>query len=444
MRTSWPIIYVCITALLLLGSTGCEDKSASQSKPPPPTVTVAKPTRQLLSIYGEYVGQLASPHTIELRARVDGFVKEIAFKDGSIVTKGALLFVIDPAPYEVALQSARAQLQTSEAALEQARNVKDIEVNRANVNRAQATLNNAQQQVKDNQIAFSKGAVARETLDNAITAEKQDEAALESARQVLAQSEADYKTRVAQAEAQLAVARAAVASAELNLGYTRVYAPITGRIGIAAVRIGALVQAAQGTLLSILSQTDPVWVYFSISEREEFELHKLHQENKLGGIGEIPAQIVLEDGSLYREPGVINFAARALDPGTGTLTLRAEFANPDNFLRPGNYAKVRVLLTTEPDALMVPEIAIGSDQAGNFVYTVNSQNVVERRAVVTGPRQEGLIALYKGLTGDERIIVNGLQRARPGLQVTPMPDSSEGRPTLAGAPTAHPGEAQPR
>jgi RND family efflux transporter MFP subunit len=422
--------------------SGCGNRNPEPAKRPPPTVTVATPVHRPLNIYSEYVGQIASPQTVELRARVDGFVKEIVFKDGTIVERDQLLVIIDPQPYEVALQSAQAQLQVAEAALEQAKNVKDIQVDKANVYKAAATLTNAQQQVKDNQTAYSKGAVPREALDNAITAEKQDEAALEVAKQTLAQAETDYKTRVAQAQAQVAVARAAVAAAKLNLSYTRVTAPITGRIGLANVHIGSLVLAAQGTLLATMSQTDPIWVYFAVSEREEFELHKLHEEKKIGGIGEVPAQLILEDASVYPHTGVINFAGRALDPGTGTLTLRAEFPNPDQFLRPGNFARVKILINSEPDVLMIPEAALGSDQAGNYVFIINAQNAVERRAVTSGAKDNGYLEVKNGLKGDERVIVNGLQRVRPGMQVTPIPDSSTGQgraPIETSSPQTHPG-----
>ncbi|HEY3325166.1 MAG TPA: efflux RND transporter periplasmic adaptor subunit [Planctomycetota bacterium] len=412
----------------VLTCVGCGKSQSAQSKKPPPTVTVAAPVRRAVNVYRQYVGQLASPQTVDLRARVDGFIKEINYADGSIVKADTLMFVIDPAPYEVTLQSANAQLQVAEAALLQAKNAKDIEVNRANVAKAEAGLRNSQQKVKDNQVAFSEGAVPREQLDNAIAAERQDAAAVESAKASLTQSEADYQTRAAQAEAQVAVSRAAVATAQLNLGYTRVTAPITGRAGISQVHKGSLVQAAQGTLLATISQTDPVWVYFSISEREEFQLHKLHEEKKLGGLGEVPAQMVLADGSLYPEAGVISAADRALDPNTGTLTLRADFPNPDQFLRPGNYAKVRILTEKIADALLVPAAAIGTDQAGAFVLVVSADERVERRSVQTGVTEGEMLQITHGLTGPERIITNGQQRARPGAKVTPVPEAAPEKP----------------
>ena len=412
---SFPLMIAGILAAFLF--PGCGNRR-DQSRPPPPAVTAATPSRNTVNLYGEYVGQVDSPQTVELRSRVDGFVKEIDFQDGTTVKKGTLLFLIDPAPYEVALQQAQAQLQTSEAALLQAQQARDIQVNKANVEKLQATANNSAQVAKDYQVAYTGGGVSREQVDTAVTNSRQDAAALESARNTLTQSEADYKTRVAQAEATVAVNKAAVAAAELNLGYTRIVAPIDGRIGLALVKIGSLVSSS--TLLATISQVDPVWVYFSISEGEAFEFHHLHEEKKLGltSSGKVPVRMILADGSTYPSEGTIDYVSRIVDPGTGTLSLRAEFPNPDGFLRPGNYAKVRILITQKPNALLIPEEAIQEDQSGKYVLTINDKNVVERRPVKTGTQDEGLIEITEGLDGEERVIANGIVRVRPGMEVT--------------------------
>ena len=389
----------------------------------PPSVTVAQPIRKTIEVHGEYVGQLDSPQTVELRARVLGYLKEINFKDGAEVQQGDLLFVIDSAPYEIALQKAKAQLQSGEAILAQAREVKDIEVDKANVKQAEATLVNDHQLTEDNRIAWQKGAVAREQVTNAITAEKLAAAAVESAKATLAQAESDYQTRVAQAEATVALERASVADAELNLSYTRVYAPTSGRIGRAEVKIGALVgTAADPTLLATVSQIDPVWAYFSVSEREAYDLQEKLESNTFGSrsSGRAPVKMTLEDGKVYPFEGKLNYASRTVDTGTGTLTLRAEFPNPSKYLRPGHYAKISVLVTEKPDALLISERAIGNDQGGKFVLLVNGANTIERRPVSVGQRANGMIVIESGLNDGERVVVNGLQRARPGTEVTPI------------------------
>lgn len=424
------------TLLVALGLgvfAGC-DKPAPMTLPPP-TVTVAQPVVRSVPVYGEYVGSVDSPQTVELRARVPGFLKQIVFTEGTEVKKGDLMFVIDPEQYQVALQQTQAQMQTAEAALAQARNVRDIEVDKANLAKSQATLANARQVEKDTQIAYAAHAVPREQLNTAQTTVKEEESNVAAAEAKLAQSQADYLTRVTGAEAQVATAKAAVAQAQLNLGYTRINSPLDGRVGRANEKIGALVGQNEPTLLATVSLVTPVYVVFSMSEREFFELRDLASGTRMNGSsGSLPARIVLEDGKVFPHEGRVNFIDRAMDAGTGTLTLRAEFSNPDAFLRPGNYAKVRLLLSEKKDALLVTERAVGRDQAGKYVLVVDAKNKVERRAVRTSERLEnGLVVVDEGLKSGEHVVIKGLQRARPGGEVTPaeermVPDNNPEAP----------------
>ncbi|MBE7464334.1 MAG: efflux RND transporter periplasmic adaptor subunit [Planctomycetes bacterium] len=421
-----------IAAVLVLA--GC----AKQETPPmpPPPVTVAQPVQRTVPVYGEYVGQLDSPQTVELRARVEGYLKAIRFTEGADVKQGQLLFEIDPGQYEVALQHAKAQLLTAEAALAQARNVRDVEVDKANVAKAEAMFANAQQMARDARVAYEASAMPREQLNITETTMKEEAANAEAMRAKLAQSQADYITRVAQAEAQVATAKAAVADAELNLSYTKIYSPLDGRVGLSQVKIGALVGQNESTLLATVSLVNPVHAVFSISEREAFELRKLAGDEKLGQPreGKLAVSMILEDGALYPQEGKLNFVDRALDAGTGTLTLRAEFPNPGKFLRPGNFAKVRMLLTETPDALLVSERAVGQDQGGRFLLVVGAEDRVERRSIRLGSRAgDGLVVVKEGLKAGERVVVKGLQRARPGSVVAPSEE-----PMFAGAAPAVP------
>jgi RND family efflux transporter MFP subunit len=413
--------------LILFGAAGC-GKPEPPKTPPPPTVTVASPTRKSVTVYGEYPGQVDSPQTVELRARVEGFLKEIHFQEGQDVEQSALMFVIDPDQYQVDLQKAKAQLMTAEAALTQAKNVKDIEVDQAHLAQAEAELVNARQSLEDMKTAMAANALPRSQLDSAVMREREAVAGVEGGKATLAQAQADFPTRVAQAEANVATARAAVAAAQLSLDYTRIYSPLKGRVGLAYNKIGALVGHGEPTLLATVSAVDPVYVTFSISEREAFNLNKLAGDKPQGRLlnGQ-PVKMLLEDGQEYEFAGRINFIDRALDASTGTLILRAEFPNPGRFLRPGNYAKIRMVLAEKPDALMVSERALGADQGGPFVLVVDSQNVVEQRPVKLGPKMDGLAALEPfneatrtGLKPDELIVVKGLQRARPGNTVSPV------------------------
>jgi membrane fusion protein (multidrug efflux system) len=422
----WQTILAAVILLAASGTVYALRHTARATpiatQPTPPTVTVAHPTRKTVEVQSEWVGQMDSPQTVELRARVEGFVKEINFEEGAEVQKGALLFVIDPQPFEVARQKAQGELRAAETALVQAKDIKQIEVNRANVERSKATLANARQVAKDYTNALAVDAVNRQQLDAAVTTAKEAEATVAANQAALSQAEADYQHNISKAESSVAVAQAALAEANLNLGYTRMYAPTTGRIGRAEVKIGAFVGKGEPTLLATMSQIDPIWVYFAVSEREAFELHTLATENKLGRdeSGALPLNMVLENGTVYPAEGKLNYTARTVDAGTGTLTFRAEFPNPEGFLRPGNYAKIRAVVTERPNALLVSERALGADQAGKYLLVVNSENKVERRTVSIGPRTEGNVVIEKGLIDGEQVVVNGLQRARPGASVTPV------------------------
>ena len=431
-----------LLCVLALSPAGCAKKEAPKA-PAPPAVTVASPTRKTVAVYGEYVGMVDSPQTVDLVARVEGFLKEIHFEEGSEVEKDALMFVIDPDQYRVALQKAQAQLLSAEAALTQAKNVKDIEVDKANVARDEAALVNAQQKYRDAKLAVGANAMARSQLDSAEADLKEAEAVLEASRAKLVQSQSDYPTRVAQAEANVALAKSAVAQADLDLGYTQVRTPVKGRVGLAHVKIGRLVGHGEPTptLLATVSATDPLYVHFTIGEREMYDLKKLAGGKAMGRsvVGRLAVNLILEDGSLYPHEGKINFVDRSLDPGTGTLKMRAEFPNPDGFLRPGNYAKVRMTLAEKPDALLVTERALGADQGGPFLLVVNEKNVVEQRPVKTGAKMDGMVVIESGLKPDEQVVVNGLQRARPGTVVAPVREppaaaSREEPPLTAAAP----------
>ncbi len=404
-----------LAALALPLFTGCEKKEPPKP-PPPPAVTVALAGRKTVSVFGEYVGLVDSPRTVEIRARAEGYLKEICFKEGAEVEQGSLMFVLDPDQYDVALKKVKAQLLTAQVTLAQAKNVMDIEVDRANLARDQAALANAKQIAEDARVAVAANAMARSQLDSAEAGLKQALAVVEASKAKLAQSEADYGTRVAQAEANVATAQVAVAEAELNLSYTKISTPLKGRVGMTPLKVGSLVgRNNDPTLLAIVSQVDPIYVTFTVSEREMYELKKLAKDFD----GGFKVGMILDDGSVYPQEGTINFTDRTLDSGTGTLKMRAEFPNPEKFLRPGNYAKIRMKLSERVDAMVINERAIGVDQNGSFVMVVDGKNVVEYRPVKTGPKTDGMVVIESGLKADERFIVKGLLRARPGAVVNP-------------------------
>lgn len=384
---SWPswmlelVTPSCVLSLAFLAGCGSEVEAP---KIPPPDVLVTSVEQEDIPIYGEYVGETESPRTVELRARVEGFLTKVNFKEGSLVKKDDLLFVIDPRQYEADYQMARAQMARDEASLLKAR-----------------------QNLVRYRSLHGKDAVSTNQLENAITHE----------REMVATRAADLQ---------------AVAQAKLNLSFTKIYAPLTGRIGRTEVRIGALVGKGEPTLLATISQVNPIYVNGSISERDYLMAMKRREESlkkKREGIpvppDEFKVTMILADDSVYPFGGLLNFVDRTVDRNTSTLPFRLEFPNPSGILRPGQFARLRVVLEDRKNALLIPQRAVQENMEGQAVFVVDENNQVERRRVVAGPRQGSRWVIEKGLQPGETVVVEGLQRVRPGIQVNPSPVSQE-------------------
>jgi membrane fusion protein (multidrug efflux system) len=370
---------VCVFSLglALIGLTGCSGEAPSSTALPPPVV-VAPVIQKTVEIYGEYVGQTESPRDVELRARVEGFLTKITFKEGSRVNKGDLLFVIDPRQYLADYHRAQAKLARDKAALLKAR-----------------------QDAKRYRSLHKKEAVSTSRLELAVTRSIEAEAVVADAVQVLKQ-------------------------AELNLSFTKIYAPLSGRIGRAVVKIGSLVGKGEPTLLATISQIDPIYVNISISEREALiaqkETRKRAKEGKKDPEGRLT--LILADDSIYPHEGTINFIDRKVDQRTSTLPVRLEFPNSDNLLRPGQFARIRAILERREDALLVPQRAVQEGMEGQSVFVVTANHTVEMRRVVAGSRHGSQWVIEQGLQPGEQVIVEGIQKVRPGLIVEPTTESS--------------------
>ncbi|WP_437202214.1 efflux RND transporter periplasmic adaptor subunit [Planctomicrobium sp. SH664] len=372
---------VCLlTTLLLL--TGCQPRNQLIT-PPPPKVTVALPLQKPVLEYFETTGRTRAVANIELRARVGGYLESIAFRDGDNVRKGELLFVIDKAPFEAALASAQAQLAKAEAQLQLAE----------------------QQLARTSALALN-------------------DAATKSALDI---QEAERASRVAD----VAASKAAVRDAELNLSYTEIHAPFDGRIGRHLVDIGNLVIEGQ-TVLGTLDSTDPIHVYFELSETDLLKFMEMIRTGVLKFSDASPPQVEMALGSSgdFAYKGVLDFRAFGVDPGTGTTERRAVFPNPDGELIPGLFVRVRIALGEPKEQLVVEERALSSDQRGDFVLVVNSKNVVEQRPVKLGILTGGMRVILSGITPQDRIVINGLQRARPGSTVDPTLSTMGAPPTV--------------
>ena len=366
---------------LILSLAGCD--SNTYVEPPAPKVTVAQPMIQDITDYLEFTGTLVASEKAEARARVSGVLQSMHFVPGTMVTEGDLLFVIDPAEYEADLQAAEAELAGAKSNYDRAK----IEYGRA-------------------QTLYKKKAGA----------------------------EADVvKWRVEQelASADILRAEAKVVRAKLNLGYTQVTAPLSGRVGRNEVDIGNLVGEGEATVLTEVTLFDPIYAYFNLNERDLLRVMNIYRAAvEAKGLDpdtvsdqemEIPLYLELADEEGYPHQGLYDFSESGVDPETGTLQLRGIFDNPGAppALRPGLFTRIRMPLGNRPDMPLVTERAVANDQGGAYLLVVNSEDMVERRTIKTGQRMDGLIVIEDGLQKDDRVIVKGVQRARPGRKVAP-------------------------
>lgn len=357
---------------LALAVSGC--KKANQYAPPPaPKVSVAKPVEQKITRYLEATGNTASVASVDLVARIQGFVQGISYTDGAEVKTGDILFTIEPLPYQAKLQEA----QAAEAS-------------------AQATLNNAQTNFS-RQESLQRGAVASvQALD-------------------------DARAQRDTAQAGLVQAQANTQIAAINYGYTRVLAPFNGRVSAHLVSLGDLV-GSQPTKLATIVQMQPMYVTFNVSEQVVIRIrHNVAETDRQGlAIQSIPAQIGLQGETGYPHRGHMDYVAPTVDPATGTLLARGVLDNTDRTLLPGYFARVRVPLDTDVSALLVPDVALGADQGGRYLLVVGKDNVVAEKHVAIGPLEKGnLRVVESGLQADDLVVIDGLQRAVPGQTVAP-------------------------
>ena len=368
-----------VVSVLVLVQAGCRE-TPPPPPPPPPKVTVAPPVRQTVTDYLELTGNTQAVYTVQLVARVAGYLEEVLFQDGQRVKKGQPLFVIQQNTYEDNLRQA-------EATIEQFR----------------AQLRYAESQLTRFSNLLQHNAAAQADVDN-------------------------WRFQRDNAAASLRSAEAQRDLAKLNLDYTLVTAPFDGRMDRRLVDPGNLVGSQGNTVLANINQIDPIYVYFNISDLDLARLLKA-----TGGIPgpadarKWPVHAGLPSEAGYPHQGHLDFAAISLTTTTGTLLMRGVLPNPDGGILPGLYARVRVPLERKP-MLLIPEAAVGHDQQGAYLLVVNDKNVVERRNITTGPAVEARRAVVSGLTGDESVVVNGLLKAAPGRQVAPEREGAGGAP----------------
>ncbi len=358
-RASSAVAVLC--GLLLISA--CQEQKAEAPKAAPPKVVVAEAKTETVPVYLELTGRTESPNSVSVRSRVDGHVMTRSFTEGDDVGKGDALFVIDQRPFTSELARLKGERDSNQASLEFAK-----------------------KEVERFSVLAKDGTVSPEQLD-------------------------EKTANAAEALGSLNSSKGAVQTAQVNLDYTGVTAPIAGRVGRVYQDVGNVVSANDTVLVDVV-QMDPLYIYISPSERQFLELEKYQAAGP-----ELKVAITLIDGSTHPHTGSLDFSGPGVDPSTGTIAVRAVFPNPDATLRPGQYARVRIELTEQKGQVTVPAEAVGQDQAGFFVFVVGKDNKAEMRRVTVGRLNEGQRVIASGLKAGETVVVQGQQRVRAGMAV---------------------------
>jgi len=368
------------TLCLVAGLGACRKKETTPLAPPPTEVSVVTVASERVNRTTELPGRISSVREAQVRARATGILLKRLFEEGSNVKEGQVLFEIDPAPLQASLDSAKASMAKTEAALKESK----------------ATVDRYKELVPIN-------AISKQVYDQAVA-------------------------MLGQNEAELLATKAAVQTAELNLGYAQVTAPISGRIGKALVTEGALVSATEATQLALIRQLDPVYFDFTQSSTEVLRLKRALENGTLESVapGEARVTLILEDGTVYRHEGKLLFSDISVDPTTGMITLRAAIPNPENLLMPGMFARAQIVEGINANALTIPQRTVIRGAGGkSTVLIVNNENKVELRTIEVEHIIGDKVVVAKGLKAGERIIVEGSQKAPPGSVVKPIPFSAE-------------------
>ncbi len=358
----------------------------------PVDVEVVQVEQKNVPIYGEWIGTLDGLTNADVRAQVTGYIMRQAYQEGAFVRKGQLLFEIDPRPFQAALDQALGQLAQA----------------RAQLATAQAVQVRTQLDVEKYTPLAQQQAASQQDLDNSV------------------QNNLAAKATVETAQALIKTDEAAVETTKINLDFTRLVAPIDGIAGQAQLQVGALVNLSSGPVTSV-STVDPIKVYFTVGEPQYLAWRKRFptESSRLEADKNLHLELILADGSTYAQPGTFYFADRQVNVGTGAIRIAGLFPNPGNILRPGGYGKVRAVIRVQQDALLVPQRAITELQGGYQLATVDEQNKINIRTVRVGDRVGSDWVIADGLKLGDRVVVEGVQKVRPGIQVNPKPFATE-------------------
>ncbi len=410
----WATVVVIVATLI--ASAGCSKSSNAAASAGPPEVEVISVVQKDVPIYSEWIGTLDGMVNADIKAQVSGYLLKQNYVEGSFVKKGQVLFEIDPRPLEAVVEQSRGQLAQATGQVAQAQ--AQLTQAEAQVSVAEANQVRTQLDVDRYVPLMKQQAITQQDMDNATQNNLAAKAQVQSAKAQVATAHAQIQA----ANASVQAAKAALSTAQLNLGFTLLTSPIDGIAGLALQQVGALVSPASGPVTTV-STVDPIKAYFTVSEREYLDFHRRYStpatfdaERK-----QLRLELILADGTVYPRQGSFYFADRQVNQGTGAIRVAGLFPNPGNLLRPGQYGRVRTSTKTMEGALLVPQRAVSELQGAYQVAVVDSENKINIRTVKPGDRVGAMWIIEEGLKPGERVVAEGVQKVRPGIQVNPKP-----------------------
>jgi len=413
------VIIACLIITTLLTAAGCSNATSAARPPQPPAVEVAEVVQKDVPLFKEWIGTLDGLVNADIKAEVSGYLVQQAYTEGTFVKQGQLLFQIDPRPFQAALDQAQGQLAQSQGQLEQSR--AQLVQAEAGVAVAEANQRRTQLDVDRYTPLAQQQAITQQDLDNATQNNMAAKAQLQAARAAVETARAQIIASTAAVES----AKAAAETGRINLGFTRLTSPIDGIPGIAQLQVGALVSPASGAITTV-STVDPIKVYFTASEQEYLDYTRRFPtvEKRQANERLLDLELILADGSTYPHKGRFYFADRQVDVRTGAIRLAGLFPNPNNILRPGQYGRVRTSTQTQQGALLVPQKAVIDLQGTRQVAVVDGSNKVSIRTVTLGDTVGSQWIVRDGVNPGERVVVEGVQKVRQGMQVDPKPSAA--------------------
>jgi membrane fusion protein (multidrug efflux system) len=409
---------VLIAAAVTLVSCQSDSKAQGRMAFPPPPVSVLEVQAQDVPIYSEYAAQTFARDMVEVRGRVDGYIEKRLFQVGADVRAGQTLYELDRRPYAADVDKAKGDVAQSEANLEFAKKQVALIQAQANLAQAKANLVKAQQDVDRLRPLVGQEAAAQQDLDNALAALDANKANVAALTASVDQTRLQARTNIDAAAAQVASNKALLRTAELNLGYATITAPISGRIGDSLIEVGGLVSKTAAQPLTTIVPLDVIWVRFKVSEAEYIGYQK---SKEIRSSVNMPIRLVLADDAVFPHEGQIRNTVNQVDLKTGTLEIQGTFPNPEHAVLPGQFGRVRLRTREAKNVIVVPQRAVQQLQSMQSVFTVGPDNKAQARNIVTGDRIADGWIVTQGLKPGDKVIVEGVQKVRPGAPVQPTP-----------------------